>query len=242
LLAASIFVLVVSFSPGLRRDRASDDHRAGRRVAGREYVLESSEGFVAQPDAPIHLDFLSNDLLSLNAGCSKALRFYKIADGELTLPYHWMGALAHCKKELVQQDRVLTLFFSYPPRVEVYGDRLTLIQGSMRLNFLDRQVMDGVPLDNDPWHLTSIQTEPWGAWKIGEPKPTLTFSDRDRMEIFNGCGKGKGNYKVTGDQVTFSNVPTRGRFWAHLDSCVWTCGKSFATAPSPTEWTTGRSP
>lgn len=210
LLAVSMVGVAVSIIPLLRPDRINDDENTRFRLENREYVLESAVRFAFQPELPMYLSF-GDGWMSLDAGCSSVSGYYKIVNGELTLPGGygyggWMWNPSPCKGELAVRVRMLNIFFRYPPSIEVDGDRVTIARGPVRLTFLDRKVANiGVPINGRVWRLNSIRTSTWGTRDLGENPPTIALFD-GKIEVRTGCRIGKGNFEVTYNQVTFRNI------------------------------------
>lgn len=205
LIAVAAVGVAVAIVPLLQPDRVNNDEHVRFQVQDREYVLESAERFSFRPDAPLYLSF-SGDWMSLDAECSTAFSEYKVVNGELILPNKsWRET--PCTGELALRIRSLNIFFRHPPNIAVDGDRVTLSRGSMRLTFLDRRVANiGVLLDDRVWRVTRLLTSTWDTGKLDENLPSLRLFDGDKFQIHTGCRMGKGNYQITGNQMTFSKI------------------------------------
>jgi hypothetical protein len=213
-LAALIVASVASVSPLLQRDRVREDAAARAQVEGRMYVLESADGFTAEPDSPIYIRFHYGYAL-LYAGCGMAEGHYSIVDGELILSDEyglgsWVWDYAPCKRALGKQNRRLERLFWSPIGIEVEGDRLAFTKGSVRMTFLDRTVSNiALPLIRQYWRISSVFLPIADSEPRKVVRGTIWFSDGDGVSMFQTTcpdGEARGRYYTSGDLMLLGDI------------------------------------
>lgn len=175
------------------------------QLDGHAFLLERSEGFDPVAGTTVRLNF-HGDELSVSAGCNHLGGRFEIRDASLVLDGLNTTEIG-CDAPLHAQDEWLGAFFSSRPRIVRAGDRLTLTGAMATLTFLDREVADpDQPLAGAPWTVDTLLD---GASASNYPSPRdplLTFADDGTLRVESTCNTSDGNYVVSGDRITFSNI------------------------------------
>jgi heat shock protein HslJ len=178
-------------------------------LAGRAFLLESSDGFSATSGTTVRLSF-SEDELSVSAGCNSMGGPYRVEGKTLVLAGLGSTEIG-CDAALHAQDEQLADFFSARPRFALSGDRLELSAGEITLRFLDREQADpDRPLVDTRWEIDSyIEGDGVSDAPASRPaikSPTVHFASDGTVHVESGCNSGGGRYTVKGDRITLLDI------------------------------------
>jgi heat shock protein HslJ len=184
-------------------DASSDGLRA--QLDGRDFLLQSAEGFTPVARTTVRLSFHDGDL-SISADCNSHSGPYKLRDQRVVV--NGLGATEiGCEAPLQAQDEWLARFITASPGLVLADDQLTLTGSEAKLVFLDREVANpDRPLTDRSW---SVDTFISGGAASNLPlsaDPTLLFRADGSFTVDTTCNTGSGSYRVADDQLTLSNV------------------------------------
>jgi heat shock protein HslJ len=188
---------------------SDDGNDVAGTLAGREFLLDGSEGFEAVPGTTLRVSFSEGeqgDVFGFSAGCNSHSGSYRIRDGALLLS-NVTSTLIGCPQNLAQQDHTLSEFFGSQPMVILDGDRLTLTSGDVVLEFVDREVADpDRPLSGPTWVVDTFIDGPATSNLALSQSPTLLFDGDGSVDIDTGCNTGRGTWNLEGDQLTLAGM------------------------------------
>lgn len=191
-------------------DAAADPVGDGSHALdGREFLLESADGFTPAPDTTVRIHFDEDEgqpSFGFYAGCNHHSGPYEVQDGRLVLLGFGSTEIG-CGEPLSMQDRILSDFFRAGPELELEGDRLTFVGESATLAFIDREVADpDRPLTGRLWTVdTFITGDAATNLPLDEP-PTVRFEQEGSVEVFSGCNTGAGSFTQTEGELTLSGI------------------------------------
>jgi heat shock protein HslJ len=184
---------------------------AAASLADHEFLSVSvTDGGAARPLAAgtrIRLNF-SGSNLGASAGCNAIGGTYRMDGGRLVFEGGSMTEMA-CDPERDKQDQWLITLLASKPTLRLVGNELTLESGSIVVKLLDRTVVEpDANLVGPTWTLTSIiQGDAVSSIPDGKGA-TLKFSADSRFELFAGCNRGGGSWKLVGGGIEVSDVVT----------------------------------
>ena len=169
---------------------------------GREFVLESADGYTLVADTTAQVSFGSGEI-SFAAGCNEHFA-EKNFDGDRLVAEGFGSTDRACETELMDQDAWFTAFFSDRPTVTIDGDRVTFTTEDATLVFLDDEVANPPPpLVGTVWEIWAL-TERNSASGGYDVVPTVTFDADGTVHVFSGCNNGEGEYEFDDTTITFS--------------------------------------
>ena len=176
------------------------------RLQGREFLLDSSEGFTPVAGTTVRLRFNEDTEFSMGAGCNSMFGSYEIRGGLLVSEGVGSTEIG-CEQTLHEQDEWLATFMTSSPGISLDGDTLTLTGEDATLVFLDREVADpDRPLTGRGWTVDSfIQGDGISNLALDEA-PTLQFRDDGVVEVFTGCVMGGGTFSAAADTLTLNTT------------------------------------
>ncbi len=176
-------------------------------LSGREFLLDSSEGFSLVEDTTLRLSFRDAEL-NFSAGCNSHFAGYTVCDGNLCIDGIGSTEIG-CTPELAAQDMWLAEFFGSQPSLMLDADQLTITGAEATLVFLDSEVADpDRPLTGATWTVDTFIDGGAASNFALQDEPTLLFNDDGNVDLFTGCNNGSAEYAVDGDRIAFSNVIT----------------------------------
>lgn len=203
-------LVLLLLGSGLTLGCASSASTPAAQLAGREFLLDSADGFTAVTGTTVRVSFDDREegpSFALHAGCNHHSGTYRWEAGRFELSSLASTEIG-CETALVAQDAWLVAFFTSSPTMSLDGDRLTFVSDSITLVFLDREVADpDRPLTGRTW---TIDTFILGGAASNLPvsdAPTVTFGDDGTVDVFSGCNSGSGTYEQSGDRLTLSPIP-----------------------------------
>lgn len=175
------------------------------QLAGRAFLLDSSEGFTPVANTNVRLD-LEQAEFRFSAGCNSYSGAYSVCG--VALCVNNLGSTEiGCPAELQAQDQWLAEFMTARPELSLEGDRLTLTGHDAALAFLDRKVADpDRPLTGRIW---TIDTLIQGDAASNVPPPVLPAVSLDldgHVQIVTSSSTGAGEYVRQGSELSLSNV------------------------------------
>lgn len=188
----------VTVAPGSGSDPGTD-------LEGRQFLLESSEGYTPVEDTTISVGF-SDGTFGFSAGCNSHSGDYTLCNGKLCLQDLGSTEIG-CEPDRDAQDAWLADFFTNQPALDLEGNRLTFTGEEATLVFLDREVANpDRPLTGRTWTVdTFFDGGAASNIPIDEP-PTLEFGEDGTLSFYTGCNSGMGDYSVDGQDITFADL------------------------------------
>lgn len=181
------------------------DGDAPARLEGREFLLESAEGFEPVAGTTVQLSF-DDGRLGFHAGCNSHSGDFELRDGRLIVVALSSTDIG-CDLERGAQDHWLATFFTSSPRVLLDGDRLTLANDEATLVFLDREVADpDRPLAGTLWSIDTLVTADAASNVPLSPPPTVLFNEDGTLQVDTTCNTSGGHYAVSGNTLTLSDI------------------------------------
>jgi heat shock protein HslJ len=190
-------------------DATAEPSGDGRPLDGREFLLESADGFIVVPDTTVRIHFDEDEgqpSFGFYADCNHHSGPYEVRDGKLVLQGFGSTEIG-CEESLSMQDSFLADFFLAGPELQLEGDRLTFVGESATLVFIDREVADpDRPLTGRLWTVdTFITADAASNFALAEP-PTVRFGQEGTVEIFSGCNTGTGSFTQADAELTLSGI------------------------------------
>jgi heat shock protein HslJ len=181
------------------------------RVFLSQSVTEDGAPRVLVGATRLRLEFFEAPRVGASAGCNSLSGRYAIDQGSFVL----MDAAQTergCDPELHEQDAWYFGFLGSRPSIVVEGDGLVLDGSGTRIEYLDQEVATpDLELTGRTWTVDTI-IEGGAAQHAEWPAPaTLAFGTDGAVEIFTGCNSGSGSYRVTGAELSFSDVSVTER-------------------------------
>jgi heat shock protein HslJ len=177
------------------------------RLDGREFLLDTAEGYEPVERTRIEVDF-DGKQLSAYAGCNRIEGPFRVRDERLVSDELSQTEVG-CEPALHTQDDWLAAFLSSRPRISLDGHELTLRGDEATLHFRDREVADpDRPLQGTLWSIDSY-SEGETLLSFGSRHPALTFRDDGKVHVFypdTECKLAHGSYTVQGERITFSEM------------------------------------
>jgi heat shock protein HslJ len=153
----------------------------------------------------IRLSFTDGQI-GASAGCNIFGGSYRIADNRLLISGGAMTEMG-CDEARSAQDEWLFAFLGSGPTVVLSGNELTLSSTDTVINLLDTEVADpDRPLVGTTWMVTGLIDGDAVSSIPDEVEASLRLTDDGRVEIHSGCNSGGGEYTVSGDTITFSEL------------------------------------
>jgi heat shock protein HslJ len=175
-------------------------------LVGRDFELESSEGFTPVTDTTVRIGIREEEF-SFDAGCNGHSGEYSFCDGALCVD-GFSSTEIGCDEPRHAQDEWLADFFTSTPMVTPNGDRVTFANDDASLVFLDTEVADpDRPLTGSVWTVdTFIMGD--AATNVPTPEPpTLEFHEDGTVTMFTACVESVGEYTVDGNVITLGDMP-----------------------------------
>jgi heat shock protein HslJ len=174
-------------------------------LAGRDFLLQSADGFLPVADTTIRLSFDAREL-SFYAGCNSHFGSYSLCDGKLCVSGLGSTEIG-CDLPLSNQDQWVADFLIGSPVLEQAGAGLTLAGAGATLEFLDSEVADADrPLTGRTWSVDTIIENGGASASFAQPPATLQFGDDGVVSVFTTCNTGYGSYTRSGQSLTLSSV------------------------------------
>lgn len=182
---------------------------AAPTLADREFLsVNVTDGGQARPLAAgtrIRLTF-SGANLGASAGCNSIGGTYRIQDGRLVFEGGGMTEMA-CDPDRDQQDQWLIALLGSQPTIRLTGNDLALTSGSVVVQLLDRTVADpDANLVGPTWTLASIIDGDAVSSVPGGQSATLTFRSNGTVDVFAGCNRGSGTWKLAGAGIEVTGI------------------------------------
>jgi heat shock protein HslJ len=190
-------------------DAAADPAGDGHPLDGREFLLESADGFTPVQDTTVRVHFDEDDgqpSFGFYADCNHHSGPYEVRDGRLVLLGFGSTEIG-CEEPLSTQDSFLSSFFRAEPELQLEGDQLTFVGESATLVFVDREVADpDRTLTDRLWTVdTFITADAASNFALSEP-PTVRFEQEGSVEIFSGCNTATGSFTQSDGELTLSGI------------------------------------
>jgi heat shock protein HslJ len=190
-------------------DATADPGGDGDALDGREFLLDSADGFTPVQDTTVRIHFDEEDghpSFGFYAGCNHHSGPYEVRGGRLVL----MGlgsTQIGCEQALATQDTILSDFFLASPELQLEDDRLTFVGETATLVFADREVADpDRPLVGRLWTVdTFITADAASNFALAE-SPTVRFEQDGAVEIFSGCNTAGGSFTQSDGELTLSGI------------------------------------
>lgn len=194
-------------------DAASDPAPGGPPLEGREFLLDSAQGFSPVAETTVRLHFDRDEegsRFGFYADCNHHSGVYEIRDGRL-LVLGFGSTEIGCDEPRSTQDRFLSDFFVAGPELALDGDTLTFTGESATLVFLDREVADpDRPLTGRLWTVDTFLTADAASNRPLAAAPTVRFDDDGTLEVFSGCNTGTGAFTQTPGGVRIEGIAYTG--------------------------------
>jgi heat shock protein HslJ len=183
-------------------------------LAGREFLLESAEGYTPVDGTLIRLSFGETDL-RFDAGCNGHFGSYSLCEGNLCVS-DLGSTLMGCSEERQAQDDWFAAFLNASPTViqtAIPGSaapapqRLSLVGAEATLELVDRESASfDWPLVSRTWIVDTLIDGGTASTLELQSPPMLTFEAGDRVVVFTSCNTGVGTYTVDGPSITLSTL------------------------------------
>lgn len=175
-------------------------------VEGRTYVAQSATGLTLVEGSDVRVSFADGSL-NATTGCNTLAGGYTITDGKLAVPTMGSTMMA-CDQPLMDQEAAISKFLSSNPTITADGDNLTLTDGTITMEFLDREIADpDKPLAGTTWTVTGIITgEAVSSTTAGTSADMTITVDADgkgTAAVNAGCNTGQADVTVTDTAITF---------------------------------------
>jgi heat shock protein HslJ len=181
----------------------------GHPYAGREFLLESAEGFTPVADTTLRIHFDEDHgepSFGFHAGCNHHAGAYEVRDGRLVLMGLGSTAIG-CEAALAMQDSFLSDFFVAGPEMQVEDGRLTFVGDSATLVFLDRELADpDRPLTGRVWTVDTFIAAGGASNVALTDAPTVRFEQDGSVEVFSGCNTATGSFAQSEGELTLSGL------------------------------------
>lgn len=192
---------------GKKRSASVSASGAAPSLDGHTFLLDSIEGHTLVESTTIRLSF-QEDQLNFNAGCNGHFGTYSLCDGKLCVTDFGSTEIG-CGEGLHEQDAWLADFLSATPTLSYEPPQLTIADGEVTLEFLDREVADpDRPLTDRVW---SIDTFFSGGSASNVPLPsvpTVRFEADGSFSVFDTCNTLDGFYTIDGQELDLRDVST----------------------------------
>lgn len=186
---------------------AETDSDPASGFVGKDFLLESAEGFSPAEDTTLRLSF-SETQLTYSGGCNTLTGTYSVCDGKLCMSEQ-SSTLLGCPAALSAQDDWFSDFLTGTPAIEHEGDTLTLTGMDATLEFEDREVADpDRPLTGRTWVIDTFIMGDAASNVSLDTDPTVEFDDNGTFEAYTTCNTLNGSFVVDGSTLTLSNVST----------------------------------
>jgi heat shock protein HslJ len=164
-------------------------------LAGREFVLERSEGFQAIAGSIVRFTFGSG-WLSFHSGCNYQAGPIEFRDGVLMMTVDsTTDALCRSHQE---QDDWLARFLESQPRISFEDDRLTLQNKQAKLSFVDGELAEpDQSLAGLPWTLGEFMVDSRPSPVPTPVRPKVTFFADGSLRILSGCNTASGRWALS---------------------------------------------
>ncbi|MBK7581153.1 MAG: META domain-containing protein [Myxococcales bacterium] len=177
----------------------------GGQLAGREFLLDSAQGFEPVAGSTLSLKFKSGEV-RFDAGCNLLNGSYSVSGGRLVVTHVGSTSMG-CGPELGAQEDWFQAFMTSSPQMDLAGDFLTLTGAVATLVFLDREVADpDRPLAGPTWRIDTIFDNGMASGVFSDPARTLVFHQSGGVTVSAGCSSGGGAYVVQGAQIVLSGM------------------------------------
>lgn len=174
---------------------------------GKDFLLESAEGFTPVADTTVRLSFDESEL-RFSAGCNSHFGEYTLCGEKLCVDGFGSTAIG-CPPDLGAQDQWLSEFFRSTPTLDYEGDTLILIGMDATLEFLDREVANpDRPLTGRTWTIDTFIMGDVASNVPLQDDPTVRFDDDGSFEAYTTCNTLAGAFEVDGRTLTLSDVTT----------------------------------
>lgn len=174
-------------------------------VDGRDFVLDSTQGFEVLDDGTVRLSF-ADGRLSFYAGCNSYGGKYELEGARLVVS-DLDGTEKGCPPKNLAQDEWLSAFFTGSPGFVLNADTLTLRSDEATLVFVVREVAEpDQPLMGITWEVDTYLENDAASNLPLTSVPTIQFEPDGSLTLRGPCNSGHGSYTVSGDRVTLSDV------------------------------------
>ncbi|MCX4244101.1 META domain-containing protein [Paraliomyxa miuraensis] len=213
-----------------------DDPSLENRTFLAQRVTEGGVERMVVEGTELRLLFREDPRVSASAGCNSMEAEYAIDDGIFELSSDGTS-LVFCDAEIDAQEAWYFGFLESSPAITVSGDELVLEGDGTRIEYLDQEVANpDVELTGNVWIVDTIiqgDTASHAEW----PDPAvLAFADDGMVAVDTGCNMGIGAYRLSGTEMTFSDVAVTERgcdgLTGELDAAVL----AVVHGPQPVTW------
>jgi heat shock protein HslJ len=193
--------------PASQPSTAPSDSPAGGSTAldGRTYLSTGATGYTIVDGTVIRINF-DGDRIGVNAGCNSMGGSYEITDGTLVVGEMMMTQMA-CEQALMDQDTAISAFLATSPTITADGDTLTLSNGTITLEMLDREVADpDRPLAGTEWTVDTVISGGGASSGWGEATASIVFTidgTTGKAAVNAGCNRGAADVTVGEGTITF---------------------------------------
>lgn len=182
---------------------------AAPALGDREFLsVNVTDGGAARPlvaGTRFRLNF-SGSNLGASAGCNSIGGTFRIQDGRLIFEGASMTEMG-CDPDRDAQDQWLITLLGSQPAIRLIGNDLTLTSGSLVVQLLDRTIAEpDANLVGPTWTLVSIVNGDAVSSVPGDNPATLTFKGDGTIEVFAGCNRGSGTWKLVGAGIEVTGV------------------------------------
>ena len=159
----------------------------------------------------LRLAFMASDRVVASAGCNSMDGHYGIEGGLFEMGPEVSMTLVACPGLEDQEDWYFH-FLGTSPAFTLEGDALTLEGDGTRIEYLDQEVATpDVGLTGHTWTVDTIIQGEIASHAMWPSPATLVFASDGTVAVNTGCNSGEGNYRVSGAELTFSNVAVTER-------------------------------
>jgi heat shock protein HslJ len=179
-------------------------------LAGRTFLSVSvTKAGVERPLVPgtrISLTFGTDRRLSASAGCNTLGASYRVEGGILVVSDAAQTAMGCAQPAQAQDDWVFAFLTSGPVPI-LNGNELTLTQGDLVGQFLDREVADpDRPLTGTTWVVTTVLSRDVASSIPAGVRATLQFGKDGRVAVSTSCNSGGGTWTLDGKNISFGPI------------------------------------
>lgn len=185
----------------------------------------------------LRLSFESRNEVHAHGGCNSIDGPYSLDDGIFVLEEARMTLIGCIPSTLHEQDDWYLRFLGSRPALELDGDSLVLESSSIRVEYLDVEVVTpDADLVGPTWTVDTV-IEGDFAMTTEWPSPaTLVFGADGMVEVYTGCNGGSGTYAISGTELTFADVSVTERGCDSPSGELESAVLGLIHGPQPVTW------
>jgi heat shock protein HslJ len=198
-----ILLTVVAFAAcGSGESDGSGAGSSGGELKGRTFLSRAVAGHDLVEGTELRVTFNADGTLSASAGCNQFVGELVI-DGDSLVVTNLGGTEMGCDEARHAQDEWFTGLLSDRPAYRLSGSDLTLTQGDVSIELVDRKVADpDLPLVGTRWVVDTILEGDAASSVPQGVEAWVTFGADGKVSGHDGCNGFGGTYEAGDDEVT----------------------------------------